>query len=115
MKKTIFMFFPMFLLFSSSLLFSQENKLQVTATRAYIYTDASVSSSIIESVEKGTILNQLSPGKIRFIWYRVSYYSKKKSTVVVGFIQISSVEIMRGAPKIAQEKRQKPKTIKLSK
>ena len=102
----------MFLVFLSSSLLSQANKLQVTATRAYIYADANINSSIIEMVEKGTILNQISPGKIRFIWYRVSYYSKKKSNVVVGFIQTSSVEIIRGAPKIAKEERQKPKIKK---
>jgi outer membrane protein W len=110
MKKTIFMIIPMFLLFLSSLL-SQENKLQVTAARAYIYADANINSSIIETVEKGTILNQISPGKIRYIWYRVSHYSKKKSTVVLGFIQASSVEITYEAPKIAKKERQKPKII----
>lgn len=111
MRKTIFIFFPVFILFLSSLLLSQENKLQVTAPRAYIYSDANINSSIIETVQKGTILNQISPGKIRYIWYRVSYYSKKRSNVVLGFIQTSSVEIMRGAPKIAKEERQKPKII----
>jgi len=99
----------MFLLFLSSSLLSQENKLQVTATRAYIYTDANINSSIIETVEKGTILNQISPGKIGYIWYRVSYYSKKRSNVVLGFIQTSSVEITQGAPKITEEERAKPK------
>jgi len=101
----------MSLLFLSSSLLSQENKLQVTAARAYIYADANINSSIIETVEKGTILNQISPGKIRYIWYRVSYYSKKRSTVVLGFIQTSSVEIIEGTPKIAREVRQKPKII----
>jgi outer membrane protein W len=110
MKKTIFMFFPLFLLFSSSLLLSQQNKLKVTAARAYIYTDANINSSIVETVKKGTILNQISPGKIRFVWYRVSYYSEKRSTVVVGFIQTSSVEIMGGAPKTAKEQKKKPRT-----
>ena len=111
MKKMIFVLFPMFLLFLSSLLLSQENKLQVTAARAYIYADANINSSIVETVQKGTILNQISPGKIGYIWYRVSYYSKKKSTVVLGFIQASSVEITHEAPKIAKEERQTPKII----
>jgi outer membrane protein W len=110
MKKTIFTIIAMFLLFISSLL-SQENKLQVTAARAYIYADPSIDSSIVETVEKGTVLNQISPGKIRYVWYRVSYYSKKKSTVVVGFIQTSSVKILQGAPKIARAERQKPKNM----
>jgi outer membrane protein W len=109
MKKTIFILFPMLLLFLSSLLLSQENKLQVTAARAYIYADANINSSIVEIVQKGTILNQISPGKIRYIWYRVSYYSKKRSNVVLGFIQISSVEIIRGTSKITEEERAKPK------
>jgi len=109
MKKTILMLFPMFLLFLSSLLLSQDNKLQVTAARAYIYADANINSSIVETVEKGTILNLISAGKIRYIWYRVSYYSKKRSNVVLGFIQISSVEIMQGTPKITEEERAKPK------
>ena len=101
----------MSLLFLSSSLLSQENKLQVTAARAYIYADANINSSIIETVEKGTILNQISPEKIRYIWYRVSYYSKKRSTVVLGFIQTSLVEIIEGTPKIAREVRQKPKIM----
>jgi outer membrane protein W len=109
MKKTIFMLFPMFLLFLSSSLLSQENKLQVTGAKTYIYADANINSSIVETVEKGTILNQISPGKIRYIWYRVSYYSKKRSNVVLGFIQISSVEIMQGTPKTAKEERAKPR------
>jgi opacity protein-like surface antigen len=108
MKKTIFMIIPMFLLFLSSL-FSQENKLQVTAARAYIYADPSIDSSIVETVEKGTVLNQISPGKIRFVWYRVSYYSKKRSNVVLGYIQTSSVEIIEGTPQISREESQKPK------
>jgi len=111
MKKTIFMLFPMFLLFLSSLLLSQENKLQVTATRAYIYADANINSPIVETVQKGTILNHISAGKIGYIWYRVSYYSKKKSTVVLGFIQASSVKVIEGAPKTARKERQKPKII----
>jgi opacity protein-like surface antigen len=111
MKKTIFIFFPMFLLFLSSSLLSQENKFQVTASRAYLYADANINSSIIETVEKGKILNQISPGKIRYIWYRVSYYSKKRSNVVVGYIQTSQVEITNEAPKTAKEERQKPKII----
>ncbi len=111
MKKIIFVLFPVFLLFLSSLLLSQENKLKVIVTRAYIYADPNIDSSIVETVQKGTILNQISAGKIQYVWYRVSYYSKKKSTVVLGFIQTSSVEIMRGGPKIAREERQKPKNI----
>jgi len=111
MKKIIFVLFPTFLLFLSSLLLSQENKLKVIATRAYIYVDPNVDSSIVETVEKGTILNQISAGKIQYVWYRVSFYSRKKSTVVLGFIQTSSVEIMQGAPKITREERQKPKII----
>jgi opacity protein-like surface antigen len=108
MKKTIFMIIFMFLLFLSSLL-SQENKLQVTAARAYIYADPSIDSSIVETVVKGTVLNQISPGKIQFVWYRVSYYSKKRSNVIIGYIQTSSVEIIGGAPQISREERQKPK------
>lgn len=109
MKKAIFTFFPVSLLFLSSLLLSQENKLKVIATRAYIYANPNVDSSIVETVEKGTILNQISAGKMRYVWYRVSFYSKKKSTVVLGFIQTSSVEIMQGALKTAKEERQKPR------
>jgi len=100
------MFLSMFLLFLSSLLLSQENKLKVTANRAYIYDDPGINSSIIETVEKGTILTLLSTEKIRYIWYRVSFYSKKRSYTVLGFIQAS---IVGEAPRITKEERPKPK------
>lgn len=103
------MFLPIFLLFLSSLLLSQENKVKVTATRANIYAQPVINSSIIETVEKGTILNLLSTEKIKYIWYRVSFYSKKRSYNLLGFIQASLVEIVREAPKIARAERPKPK------
>ena len=102
------MFLPMFLLFLSSLLLSQEHKVEVAATRAYIYAEPVINSSIIETVEKGTILTLLSKEKIRYVWYRVSFYSKKRSYKLLGFIQASLVEILGEAPKITKEERPKP-------
>ncbi len=111
MKKTIFLFFPLFLL-SLALLFSQENKVIVTAARASIYSNPGIISSIIETVEKGTVLTLLSPEKMLNNWYKVSFYSKKKSATVSGFIQASLVGIWYEAPKITEKEKPEPKIEK---
>ena len=104
------MFFPVFLLFLSSLLLSQENKVKVTAEKANLYANPDINSSVIETIEKGTILTLISTGKIRNIWYYASWYSKKRSATVLVYIQASLVEIVREVPKIKkEEERPKPK------
>lgn len=102
MKKIIFMFVSIFLLFLPPLL-AQENKLIVVANRAGIYLDPDVNSPIIETVKRGAILNLLSRGKIQELWYYVTYYSEERFTNVSGFIYALSVERMYEIPEIIEE------------
>jgi outer membrane protein W len=103
-----FLFLPLFLL-SVSLLLSQENKVIVKAEKASIYSNPGIISSIIETVEKGAVLTLVSPEKMLNKWYKVSFYSKKKSATISGFIQASLVGIWYEAPKIAEKERPEPK------
>lgn len=107
MKKKIFLFVLIFL-FPLSGLFSQENKIKVIAEKANIHFDPDVKSSIIETVEKGTILTLISPGKIRSIWYYVTFYSKKRSSTLSGFIQASLVERVEEIKEVIEEEIKKP-------
>lgn len=107
MKKRIFTFVSIFLLFLSPLL-AQENKLIVVANRAGIYLDPDVNSPIIETVERGAILNLLSRGKIQELWYYVTYYSEERFTNVSGFIYALSVEMMYEIPEIIEEEWEEP-------
>lgn len=108
MKKTIFMFVLVFLLFLSLLVLSQEKKLKVISERASIYLSPEKGSPVIETVEKGTILDLLSPEIIREFWYYVSFLSEEKFITVSGFIYASKVEEMFVIPEIAEKERMKP-------
>ncbi len=80
----------------------------VTAVRAGIYLDPDLESPIIETAERGAILNLLSTEKIREDWYYVSFYSEKKFINFTGFIHASVVEMMHDVPEIIEEKREEP-------
>ncbi|MCK4363443.1 MAG: SH3 domain-containing protein [Candidatus Aminicenantes bacterium] len=107
MKKTIFMSVLIFLLFLSPLL-SQEDKMMVIAIRASIYLDPDVESPIIETAERGAILNLLSAEKIREDWYYVSFYSEERFVNFTGFVHASAVEMMYEVPEIKEKEKEKP-------
>ncbi len=107
MKKTIFMSVLIFLLFLSPLL-PQEDKMMVIAIRASIYLDPDVESPIIETAERGAILNLLSSGKIREDWHYISFYSEKKFINLTGFVRASAVEMMYEVPEIKEKEKEKP-------
>lgn len=107
MKKTIFMSVLIFLLFLSPLL-SQEDKMMVIAIRASIYLDPDVESPIIETTERGAILNLLSAEKIREDWYYVSFYSEERFINFTGFVHASAVEMMYEVPEIKEKEKEKP-------
>jgi len=107
MKKAIFMFVLLFLLFLSPLL-PQEDKMMVIAVRAGIYLDPDVESPIIETAERGAILSLLSTEKIREDWYYVSFYSEKKFINFTGFIHASAVEVMHEVPEVKEEETEEP-------
>ncbi len=92
MNKTIFVLFFIFSLFISPLL-SQGKKLIVIVERANIYLDPNQRSSVIETVEKGTLLNLRSPRKVNRIWYYVFVVSKETGMTKAGFILDSLVEM----------------------
>lgn len=108
MKKTIFMSVLIFLLFLSPLL-SQEDKMMVIAIRASIYLDPDVESPIIETAERGAILNLLSAEKIREDWYYVSFYSEERFINFTGFVHASAVEMMYEVPEIKEKEKEKEK------
>ena len=108
MKKTIFIFVSVFLLFLSPLLMSQENKLKVIADTANIYLNSEGDSPVIETLEKGAILTLLSKEKIRDTWYYVSFYFKEKSVTMSGFIYASMVEEMFEVPIDIKKRKQEP-------
>jgi len=108
MKKGIFTFVLIFLLFLSPLL-PQEEKMMVIAIRAGIYLDPDLESPIIETAERGAILSLLSKEKIREDWYYVSFYSEKKFINFTGFIRASAVEVMREVPEVEEGEKEKPK------
>ncbi len=103
-KKTIFMFVLMFLLFLSPLL-PQEDKMMVMAVRAGIYLDPDAESPMIETVERGAILNLLSKEKIREDWYYISFYSERRFLNFTGFIHVSAVEMMHEVPEVIEKRR----------
>jgi hypothetical protein len=107
MKKAIFMFVLIFLLFLSPLL-PQEDKMMVIAVRASIYLDPDLESPIIETVERGAILNLLSKEKIREDWYYISFYSERKFLNFTGFVRVSAVETMHEVPEVKDEEIEEP-------
>ena len=96
-----------FLLFLSPLL-PQEDKMMVIAIRAGIYLDPDVESPIIETAERGAILNLLSTKKIREDWHYVSFYSEKRFVNFTGFVHTSVVEMMYEVPEIKEKEKKKP-------
>jgi outer membrane protein W len=109
MNKKIFTFFSVFLilLFFS---YSQTKQVKIVAEKANVYLEASAHSYLIETLEKGTILNIYGSGKVTNIgvdWYNVYYKSKKMGSVVTGFIEASKVELLE-PPKSIEAEQEKP-------
>jgi hypothetical protein len=99
------MFVLIFLLFLSPLL-PQEDKMMVIAIRAGIYLDPDLESPIIETVERGAILNLLSKEKIRKDWYYISFYSEREFLNFTGFVHVSAVETMHEVPEVKDEEKE---------
>ena len=83
---------------SAAPLFPAAKQVRVTAERASIYIEPSRTSSRIEIVSKGTILNLLQEKKVNQIWYYVSFSSPRYGTRISGFVQESAVELITGGP-----------------
>ncbi len=91
---------------------SQQKKLKVIDDKANILLEPSKSSSVVEIVDKGTILSLLSQKKIRDFWYYVSFRSTDQFITVSGFIHASSVEEISGVPDDTKGRKKKKKQAK---
>jgi hypothetical protein len=79
-------------------LLSAVKQVRVVAERASIYIEPSRTSSRIDIVTKGTVLNLLQDRKVRDIWYYISFNSPRYGTRISGFIQESAVELTEESP-----------------
>jgi uncharacterized protein YgiM (DUF1202 family) len=86
---------------------SQQKKLKVIDDKANILLEPVKSSSVVEIVEKGTILTCLSQQKIKEFWYYVSFRSSDQFITVSGFIHASSVEELSGVPEDTKGKKKR--------
>ncbi len=86
-------------------------QVRVTAERASVYIEASRSSSRIDIVSKGTLLNLLQTNKVRGSWYYVTYSSSRYGTRVSGFVLDSAVEVVgEASPAAPENKKPEEKT-----
>lgn len=77
---------------SVSPLFPAVKQVRVKVERASIHIEPDRSSTRIEIVPKGTVLNLLQERKVRDIWYYVSFTSPRYGRRISGFVQDWSVE-----------------------
>jgi len=93
-------------------LLSAVKQVRVTAERARLYIEPSRTSSQIEVVAKGTVLNLLQEGKVKDVWYYVSFYSPRYGSRISGFILETMVEPVTDAPPAKPKKEAEAPPIK---
>lgn len=111
MRKAISLSLFIFILCLSPLS-SQQKKLKVIDDKANILLEPAKGSSVVEIVEKGTILTCLSQKKIKEFWYYVSFRSSDQFITVSGFIHASSVEELSGGPEDTKGRKKRKKKTK---
>ncbi len=84
------------------------NKVRVTAERASVYIEPSRSSTRIDIVDKGTLLNLLQKNKVKNNWYHISYSSPRYGARVSGFVLDSSVELFDDTARPPLEEKKTP-------
>ena len=90
-----------------SQILSNRKKIKVIVEKANIYLDPKVTSTIIETVKKGTVLTLFSSTRVNRYWYYVIFGAEKKIRKS-GYIQVSFVEITDLPPKIIKEEKKEP-------
>jgi len=90
-----------------SQILSNRKKIKVIVERATIHLDPKVTSTIIETVKKGTVLTLFSSTRVNRNWYNVIFVTEKKISKS-GYIQASFVEITDLPPKIIKEEKKEP-------
>lgn len=95
MKKTLFAVVSIYII-SLSFSLAQEQKIRVTAERADIYIEPHKSSTVIETVNRGAILNLFETSGEQTDWFYVSFYSETKWATITGFIEAGLVALVAG-------------------
>lgn len=90
MQKTRLLFIVFLLLFSTVSLLSQTYELRVIVEKANLYLEPYITSQILETVEKDTILFIVMRWKDD--WYYVSFKPEKRKFPIMGFVESSNVE-----------------------
>ena len=88
-------------------LLSAVKQVRVIAERASIYIEPRRTSSRIEVVGKGTILNLLQDRKVKDVWYYISFNSPRYGTRISGFIQEAAVELVVESPSMLPKEEEK--------
>ena len=103
MKKSVILFLIVFLI--ASLSFAGITKVRVIADKAFLYSNPKTSSELIDTFEKGTILNVFGSGE-KNGWYNVSGRSQMWGGLITGFVQASQVKLIEETPKAPQNETQ---------
>lgn len=95
MKKTKLLFILLLLVFSYTHLFpsADSTKIKIIVEKAPVYFEANENSSIVDTVNKGVILDLYDYQRIKN-WYYVFYYSEEKGANLSGFVKASAAELI---------------------
>jgi hypothetical protein len=91
MKKYAIVFLGIIL--AASFTFSEVKKVKVTAERGSLFSGPSASSGLMDTFEKGAVLNVFGSGE-KNGWYYVSGKSARLRSMITGYIHASQVEII---------------------
>lgn len=116
MKKVLLIAILMSLLYPCSLSAldqkeaTEAQKALVIAEKAEIFLEASQHSIVIDSIPRGTTVTLFQSGEKNNKWLYISYFSKKRSSQVTGFIDRNRVEIIKEAKEEQPSEEQEPAT-----
>ncbi len=111
MKRTRLTLLAALLAGTGGLLFPAVRQVRVTAERAAIYAEPSRTSTRIDIVRKGDLLNLFQQQKVKNVWYYVSYISPQYRGRMSGFILDSAAEpVTEGEPTTEKPVTPPPKT-----
>jgi hypothetical protein len=71
-----------------------EKKVKVAWDYAHVFLQPDEGSSVIGTIERGSVLSLLYAGKVRKSWYYVSFKSEKTGATKSGYVHDTAVELM---------------------
>jgi len=71
-----------------------EKKLRVVADSTQVYLQPDPSSPVVDTVDRGVILSLLYGGKLKRVWYYISFKSEKSGNLKSGYILDSEVQLL---------------------